>query len=68
MFDLKILAKYPFLNDAKTYVNNNKLSVKEVLYDPLYERARAIGIERLDNAFKIIITYAYCNHTCNGVG
>jgi DNA primase large subunit len=52
MVELKILSKYPFLNDAKTYVVNNKLSVKEILNDPLYERARAIGIERLDNAFK----------------
>jgi len=52
MVELKTLSKYPFLNDAKTYVVNNKLSVKEILYDPLYERARAIGIERLDNAFK----------------
>ncbi len=53
MFELRTLSKYPFLNDAKTYVINNKLSVKEILNDPLYERARAIGIERLDNAFKI---------------
>jgi DNA primase large subunit len=52
MFELKTLSKYPFLNDAKTYVTDNKLSVKEILDDPLYERARAIGIERLDNAFK----------------
>jgi DNA primase large subunit len=51
MVELRILSKYPFLNDAKTYVSDNKLSVKEILDDPLYERARAIGIERLDNAF-----------------
>ena len=52
MFELKTLSKYPFLNDAKTYVADNKLSVKEILDDTLYERARAIGIERIDNAFK----------------
>lgn len=52
MFDMRILAKYPFLNDAKTFVTNNKLSVNEIINDPLYERARALGIERLDNAFK----------------
>ena len=52
MVEISKLAKYPFLNDAKNYVKDNKLSVSEILDDPLYERARIIGIERLDNAFK----------------
>lgn len=52
MVEISKLAKYPFLDDAKTYVKENKLSVSEILDDPVYERARVIGIERLDNAFK----------------
>ena len=52
MVELSILAKYPFLNASKTYVKDNALSVEELLDDPLYERARIIGVERLDNAFK----------------
>src|SRR4030042_1784891 len=49
---LNILSKYPFLNASKNYVKDNSLSVEELLDDPLYERARVIGVERLDNAFK----------------
>jgi len=52
MMELSTLAKYPFLNASKTYVKDNALSVEELLDDPLYERARIIGVERLDNAFK----------------
>ena len=52
MTDLSILAKYPFLNDSKTYIKDNAPSVEELLEDSLYERARAIGVERLDEAFK----------------
>ena len=52
MAELVTLSKYPFLNATKQYVKENGLSIKEILDDPLYERARMIGIERLDNAFK----------------
>ena len=52
MKDLLILSKYPFLSDSKKYVTENNLSVEELLNDPLYERARTRGVERLDNAFK----------------
>ena len=51
MVELSTLSKYPFLNAAKSYVKENNLSVSELLDDPLYERARLIGVERLDNAF-----------------
>jgi DNA primase large subunit len=51
MLETSNIAKYPFLKIAKQYVKENKLSIEELLDDPLYERARAIGIERLDNAF-----------------
>lgn len=52
MKNLLIISKYPFLNDSKKYVTENNLSIEELLTDPLYERARIRGIERLDNAFK----------------
>ena len=52
MKNLLKLAKYPFLNESKNYVIENKLSVEELLNDPIYEPAKLIGIERLDNAFK----------------
>ena len=52
MRELTTLAKYPFLNDTKTYIKENGPSVDELLEDLLYERARSIGIERLDNALK----------------
>jgi len=52
MVELTIFSRYPFLNAAKDYVKNNKLSIEELLDDPLYERARITGLERLDNAFK----------------
>ena len=52
MRELQVLAKYPFLKDTKSYIQENGLSVKELLEDVLYERARSIGIERLDNSLK----------------
>ena len=52
MVELATLSKYPFLNASKSYVKDNNLSIEELLDDPLYERARIIGVERLDNAFK----------------
>lgn len=52
MTDLSTLARYPFLSDSKSYVKDNAPTVEELLDDPLYERARIIGIERLDKAFK----------------
>lgn len=52
MMDLSVISKYPFLNASKQYVKENNLSIIELLDDPLYERARVIGVERIDNAFK----------------
>ena len=52
MYDIKLLAKYPFLNDSKKYVKDNDISIDEILDDPIYERARVIGIERLENSFE----------------
>jgi DNA primase large subunit len=52
MRELSTLAKYPFLQDTRQYIKDNGPSVSELLRDLPYERARLIGIERLDNAFK----------------
>ena len=52
MVKLYNLSKYPFINKSKDYVKENAPSVNELLEDPLYERARIIGVERLDNAFR----------------
>jgi DNA primase large subunit len=52
MRELLTLAKYPFLYDTRQYIKDNGPSVDELLHDLPYERARLIGIERLDNAFK----------------
>jgi DNA primase large subunit len=52
MRELITLAKYPFLHDTRQYIKENGPSVDELLHDRPYERARIIGIERLDNAFK----------------
>jgi DNA primase large subunit len=51
MNDLLTLAKYPFLSDAKNYVQKEAPTITELLDDALYERARLIAIERLDGAF-----------------
>ena len=50
--DLTTLAKYPFLKDTKQYIKENGPSIDELFEGLFYERARTIGIERLDNAFK----------------
>jgi DNA primase large subunit len=52
MNDLSTLAKYPFLNEAKQYIKEKGPSVDDLLQGALYERARTIGIERVDNALK----------------
>jgi DNA primase large subunit len=52
MDNLLKLAKYPFLKESKNYVKENNLSIDELINDPIYEPAKLIGIERLDNAFK----------------
>jgi len=52
MRELSVLAKYPFLQDTKQYIKEYGPSVNELLEDVLYERARLIGIERLDTALR----------------
>jgi DNA primase large subunit len=52
MRELSVLAKYPFLQDTRQYIKDHGPSVAELLSEIPYERARMIGIERLDNALK----------------
>jgi len=49
--DLVTLAKYPFLQAAKEYIKEQGPSVDELLHDRVYDRARVLGIERLDQLF-----------------
>ncbi len=50
MQSIQILATYPFLNDAKKYIKDQELTISELLTGKLYERARAISVERVNNA------------------
>jgi len=52
MHDVFILARYPFLSDAKTYVKKEAPTISELLDDTLFERARLIAVDRLENAFE----------------
>jgi DNA primase large subunit len=52
MQPIQVLATYPFLNDAKQFIKQQNLTAEELLTGRLYERARTISIERLDNALK----------------
>ena len=51
MKPLQYLARYPYLFDSKNYVKKQGMAVTELIKDPLYERARSIAIERLNQAF-----------------
>jgi DNA primase large subunit len=50
--DITIFAKYPFLNESREYIKKLEISVEELLQDIAYERARDIGLERVENALK----------------
>ena len=52
MRELSTLARYPFLSDTRQYIKDHGPTIQDLLHDLLYERARLIGIERLDNAMK----------------
>ncbi len=46
------LAKYPFLKKSKEFVKKERVSTEEILHDPLYERARDMGIQRVNDALE----------------
>lgn len=50
--DLMILARYPFLEEARQYIKENGPTVGELLHDIVYERARLLGVDRLEQLFK----------------
>ncbi|HIH97945.1 MAG TPA: DNA primase large subunit PriL [Thermoplasmata archaeon] len=52
MFSLPTLALYPWLKDSKEWVRKEAPKLEELLKSPTYERARAIGHERLLNALE----------------
>lgn len=52
MKPIQELARYPYLQDAKTYVKKQGMAVTELIKDPLYDRARSIAVERLNLAFE----------------
>ncbi|MBN1281020.1 MAG: DNA primase large subunit PriL [Candidatus Thermoplasmatota archaeon] len=52
MRELATLAKYPFLHDTREYIKDYGPTIPELLHEPPFERARLIGIQRLDNALK----------------
>lgn len=49
--DLKLIATYPFLSDAKNLIKNFELSLEELLKDFSFEKARSFSLDRLENAF-----------------
>jgi len=44
------LAKYPFLSEAKELVHRENVRTEEILHDPIYQRARDIGRQRVIDA------------------
>jgi len=52
MRELATLAKYPFLQETRLYIKEHGPNVEELLTSIVYERARALGIERLENALQ----------------
>ena len=52
MYSLEQIAKYPFIGEAKRYMQKEAPTIQELLKDPLYDRARSNAIERLENAFE----------------
>jgi len=55
------MAKYPFIQEAKEWVKNEKISIEEILNDAVYERARIRAVERVEEAMEHgIINNAGC--------
>ena len=50
--NIYIAAKYPFLKDAKEFVRKEGVSTEEILHDPLYQRARDMGMQRVNEAIE----------------
>jgi len=50
--ELTTLAKYPFLREASAYIRAEQVSLEEILSEPAYARARAIGKARVLEALE----------------
>lgn len=50
--NIYIAAKYPFLKEAKEFVRREGVSTQEILHDPLYQRARDLGMQRVNEAIE----------------
>jgi len=50
--NIYIAAKYPFLKEAKEFVRREEVSTEEILHDPLYQRARDLGMQRVNEAIE----------------
>ena len=48
--DVTQLARYPFLNEARQLVKEEGVRTEEILHDPIYERARSLGRQRVNDA------------------
>jgi DNA primase large subunit len=63
--NIYIAAKYPFLRDAKEFVRREGVSTEEILHDPLYQRARDMGMQRVNDAIErgIVGNYVTADET-----
>jgi DNA primase large subunit len=50
--DVTQLARYPFLDEARQLVKEENVRTGEILHDPIYERARALGRMRVNDAIR----------------
>jgi len=50
--DLAALAKFPFLSEASAYIRSEGVSLEDLLTDPAYARARALGKARVVEALE----------------
>lgn len=52
MLELYTLAKYPFLKDSLLHIKQQGLTLEELLTSHLYERARALGLSRVEESLE----------------
>src|SRR5205807_9246343 len=50
--ELSALAKYPFLREASAFIRSEGVTLEELLSEPAYARARALGRTRVHEALK----------------
>lgn len=50
--DVTQLARYPFLDEARQLVKEEGVRTGEILHDPIYERARALARQRVNDAIQ----------------